>query len=705
MSAISRTVLREQVKDILLHRIVSGELKPGERLVETRIASELGTSQAPVREALRDLELLRMVESEPFRGARVREFGDDELIEVYPVRAVLEELAAKEAAKLLDGDVAVLEREVEEMRAAARRGDLNALVRHDIAFHRLMVEAAGNPVLEQCWKSLGVEGRITISLYGTYVEPDEAAEKHVPILEAIRSRKPGAAGREARKHVEEFARIARQRAKRRGRDPLTATRSTGAALSGLFLAALALRPQIVGVGPLIDEIQDDLDASHALVGLLGTIPVLCMGLFAPVAAYLSARLGTRRAMTIGLVLIGVFGVTRALAPSAWLVVLLTWAVGIGMGLGNALAPLAVRETVPERPATGTGVYTTGIQIGSTIAAALAVPLAAAARRLARRPDRALGRCMRRRRRVGGARARRRRPCPPRTRSFRGCRGARAPRGCSSRSSRRWGRRTTGSTRGCPDAYGERGWSDESAGLLLAAMNLTAIPCSFLVPWLSDRHGGRRPWLVGVSRFFAAGAIGLVAFPAAGYFWALLAGIAQGGAFALVMTLPLDFETTPERVGALVGMMLGVGYSIAAVSPFVLGAVRDATGSFDAVLWVCAAFLDAARGARQRAPAARASLRGRVDALGVLLDHPRGREARAVRAERALHHREPAARDPVGVAVVEERDHLLLEQVVQRVRVARVLRRLVLALVRGPVDLPAVLARRSPRPTSRRARSG
>lgn len=217
MTAISRTVLREQVKDILLQRIASGDLKPGERLVETRIAHELGTSQAPVREALRDLELLRMVESEPFRGARVREFGDAELIEVYPVRAVLEELAAKEATGRLGGDVAVLEREVEAMRAAAHGADLSALVRHDIAFHRQMVEAAGNPVLEQCWKSLGVEGRITISLYGTYVEPEEAAERHVPILEAIRSGKPGAAGREARRHVEEFARIARRRAKASGR--------------------------------------------------------------------------------------------------------------------------------------------------------------------------------------------------------------------------------------------------------------------------------------------------------------------------------------------------------------------------------------------------------------------------------------------------------------------------------------------------------
>ncbi len=104
---IERTVLREQVKDVLLQRIVRGELKPGERLVETRIASELGTSQAPVREALRDLELLRMVESEPFRGARVRAFGDDELVEVYPVRAALEELAGKLATKRLDGDVTV----------------------------------------------------------------------------------------------------------------------------------------------------------------------------------------------------------------------------------------------------------------------------------------------------------------------------------------------------------------------------------------------------------------------------------------------------------------------------------------------------------------------------------------------------------------------------------------------------------------------
>ena len=194
MSSISRTVLREQVKDILLQRIVTGELQPGERLVETRIAQELGTSQAPVREALRDLE-----------------FGDDEMVEVYPVRAALEEVAGRFAAEKLEGDVGALEVELDAMRKAARRGDTQALVEHDIAFHRLIVEAADMPVLTQCWKLLGVEGRITLTLYHDYVEPEEAAELHVPILEAIRAQNAAAAAREARRHVEYFAKLVRRR--------------------------------------------------------------------------------------------------------------------------------------------------------------------------------------------------------------------------------------------------------------------------------------------------------------------------------------------------------------------------------------------------------------------------------------------------------------------------------------------------------------
>src|SRR5919198_819337 len=121
-ASVTRVVLREQVKELILERILNGTYAPGERLVETRIASELGTSQAPVREALRDLELLRFVESEPFRGARVREVSEDELIEIYPVRAAIEEVAAREAAVRLDGRVEELEAELDAMRSAAERG-------------------------------------------------------------------------------------------------------------------------------------------------------------------------------------------------------------------------------------------------------------------------------------------------------------------------------------------------------------------------------------------------------------------------------------------------------------------------------------------------------------------------------------------------------------------------------------------------------
>jgi CP family cyanate transporter-like MFS transporter len=362
-----------------------------------------------------------------------------------------------------------------------------------------------------------------------------------------------------------------------------------AALAALFLAALALRPQIVGVGPLIPEIQDDLDTSHAVVGLLGTIPVLCMGLFAPVAGHLAGRIGTGIAVVWALALLGVFGVARAVAPGVWLVVLLTIPVGIGMGLGNTLAPLAVRERLAARAAAATGVYTTGIQIGSTMAAALAVPLAAAfggwrwalgAFSLATlgllaawvvlwRPER------------HPVEARFRMPRLPFS------------------SPLAWllvaifalmAMAFYGLTAWLPDAYAERGWSDGEAGLLLATMNLTAIPASFVVPWLSERHGGRRPFLIAMSLVFVTGAFGLVALPGGAHAWALLTGVAQGGMFALVMTLPLDFEERPERVAALVGMMLGLGYTIGATGPFVLGAVRDATGTFDGPLWLVVALL-------------------------------------------------------------------------------------------------------------------
>jgi DNA-binding GntR family transcriptional regulator len=203
--AVSRTPLREQVKELVLERILDGTYAPGDRIVETRLAQELGTSQAPVREALRELELLRFVESEPHRGARVRAVSAEQMAEIYPVRAALEEVAGREAAKRLRGDVRELEIELEEMRAAARDHDIHRQVEHDVRFHRLIVESAGNATLLEVWSSLRIEARTVITLLAGGIDPAELVELHVPVLEAVRGGDPDEAGRVLRHHVEHFA--------------------------------------------------------------------------------------------------------------------------------------------------------------------------------------------------------------------------------------------------------------------------------------------------------------------------------------------------------------------------------------------------------------------------------------------------------------------------------------------------------------------
>src|SRR5215210_5808452 len=113
--AVSRVMLRDQIKDVLIQRILDGVYAPGERIVEIRVAEELGVSQAPVREALRELEILRLVVSEPFRGARVRGVRPEEIAEIYPVRAALEEVAARAAAPRLAGRVEPLDAQIQAM--------------------------------------------------------------------------------------------------------------------------------------------------------------------------------------------------------------------------------------------------------------------------------------------------------------------------------------------------------------------------------------------------------------------------------------------------------------------------------------------------------------------------------------------------------------------------------------------------------------
>ncbi|TMB85062.1 MAG: GntR family transcriptional regulator [Chloroflexi bacterium] len=207
MVSLNRAVLSDQVKEILLKRILDGEYSPGDRLVEMHIAQEFEISQAPVREALRELEALGFVESEPYRGTRVRAVTKSELTEIYPVRAALEEVAARAAAVHLAGNVEALEAELAAMHAAAEKGELYEEVQHDVEFHRLIVEASGNRVLQDMWRSLRIEARTLISVLKAHIGGYELAELHRPVLEALAEGDAEKAGLLLRNHVEYFGEL------------------------------------------------------------------------------------------------------------------------------------------------------------------------------------------------------------------------------------------------------------------------------------------------------------------------------------------------------------------------------------------------------------------------------------------------------------------------------------------------------------------
>jgi MFS transporter, CP family, cyanate transporter len=361
--------------------------------------------------------------------------------------------------------------------------------------------------------------------------------------------------------------------------------SARALLVALFLTSLALRPQLVGIGPLVPSIQDALGTPHAVTGLLGTIPVLCMGLFAPPAAHLARRFGSRSALALALLAIGGFGLVRLALPAAAWLIALTLPVGIGMAIGNALLPVRVKERFPHRPALATGVYVSGINLGAALATLTAVPLLHAGNSwrapLAVFSVGTLALCagwLALTRPEGGhdhaAAAR------PLRLPWRSGIGWHLVAAFVVNSAIYYGLNTW-----LPDIYVERGWSESRAGALLAVLNLTQLPAGLAVAWGADRWASRRVWLGACAALEVVGMLGVALVPGGGFAWAVLLGSTTGPLFALTMALPVDVGEGTREVAAFTGLMLGAGYTLAALAPFLLGTIRDASSGFGAVVWV------------------------------------------------------------------------------------------------------------------------
>jgi CP family cyanate transporter-like MFS transporter len=137
----------------------------------------------------------------------------------------------------------------------------------------------------------------------------------------------------------------------------------------------------------------------------------------------------------------------------------------------------------------------------------------------------------------------------------------------------------------PNVFVERGWNAGDAGSLVAVCNGVGLMTTLGVPLIADRFGGRRRQLVFSALASTGAMLAIVLVPEFVFLWVAVLGLALGSIFPLVLTLPLDVTDEPRQVGSVAALMLLGGYTVSALGPFALGAARDATGNFEASLWI------------------------------------------------------------------------------------------------------------------------
>lgn len=202
---VSKAPLRDQVREQLTARIFGGTYQPGDRLVETRIAGEFGVSQAVVREALRQLEGLNLVEHAPFKGSRVKNPNPQEVLAVFPVREALEALAIRLAGPRLSEAAPAMQHRLEAMREAACAGDAHAVIVNDAGFHGEIVAVAANAPLRHAFAAVGVDAHTYVTIARLHLELGDVAESHADMLDAVRSGSVEDATRALTEHLESFA--------------------------------------------------------------------------------------------------------------------------------------------------------------------------------------------------------------------------------------------------------------------------------------------------------------------------------------------------------------------------------------------------------------------------------------------------------------------------------------------------------------------
>lgn len=363
--------------------------------------------------------------------------------------------------------------------------------------------------------------------------------------------------------------------------PRMARKRTAFTLVALLLVAVNLRLAIAAIGPVLDEIRTDLVMSHGLAGLITTLPLVCFGLLAPVAAYIGGRIGSGAALVAAMVALAAGIGVRSLGGPA-VVLAGTVLVGAGVAVGNVLVPVVIKARLQHVVGTAMGLYTafltTGAAVGSVAAAGMAaagwgwraalfadvLPVLVAlavflAWRVSVRGDAAAPPLATR----GTARTVWRAGAAWQLAVFMGGQSLLFYSFVS------W----------LPAMLQSRGVSVATSGAMLSLYSILGIIGALVMPPIAARaRHPRGPLVVSVAGW-SIGVAGLWLLPDWYVLWSVELGVSQGAgiALALMMVVTLSRDTAVAR--HMSGMVQMVGYLLAAVGPWLFGVLRDWAGSW------------------------------------------------------------------------------------------------------------------------------
>ncbi|OLF56012.1 CynX/NimT family MFS transporter [Pseudomonas chlororaphis] len=357
-------------------------------------------------------------------------------------------------------------------------------------------------------------------------------------------------------------------------------------LLGLILVALNLRPALSSMAPMLSEVSRSLGLSASQAGLLTTLPVLCLGLFAPLAPVLARRFGAER-VVLGILLTLAGGII--LRSSLGEVGLFAGSVlgGASIGVIGVLLPGIVKRDFAKHAGTMTGVYTMALCLGAAMAAGATVPLSqhfgdswalglgfwvlpALVAALFWLPQ--VGKRQGAHHAAYRVRGLLRDPLAWQVTLYMGLQSSLAYIVFG------W----------LPSILIGRGLSPTQAGLVLSGSVIVQLASSLAAPWLATRGKDQRLAIVVVMLLTLGGLFGCLYAPVDGLWgWAILLGVGQGGTFSLALTLIVLRSKDAHVAANLSSMAQGIGYTLASMGPFAVGLVHDWTGGWAAVGWIFA----------------------------------------------------------------------------------------------------------------------